>query len=100
MTTQTTYLGPLSQSGRPTAEDTSNEIRRLEDELAPIDIAGSHCKHRQSILPNYPPRIRVALMREYLQVAGRERSWPDGGGAGKHCSWAKANVSRSTGVPV
>jgi hypothetical protein len=77
------HLGPLSQSGRPTAEDTSYELRRLEDELAPIDIAGYHFGHRQSILPKYPPRIRVALMREYLRIAGPERSWPDGGGAGK-----------------
>jgi len=91
MTTTATHLGPLSQSGRPTAEDTSDELRRLEGELAPIDIAGYHFGHRQSILPKYPPRIRVALMREYLQVAGPNRCWPDGGGAGKHCSWANAN---------
>ena len=86
------YLDPLSQSRRSILEDVPTEIHRLENELEPIDIAGYHYRHRQSILPKYPPRVQVSLMREYLRVAGPERSWPDGAGAGKHCSWAKANA--------
>ncbi|MDH3611967.1 MAG: replication endonuclease [Gammaproteobacteria bacterium] len=92
MTTPKQHLGPLSQSGRSISEAALTEIHRLENELEPIDIAGYHRKHRQSILPKFPPKVQVALMREYLQVAGPERSWPDGAGPGKHCSWAKANA--------
>lgn len=84
-------MGPLYRTGRTVPHGLSAEIRKLESDLEPIDIAGYHYGHRQSILPKYPPRVRAALMREYLRVSGPERSWPDGHKAGKHCSWAKAN---------
>ena len=91
MTATITSIGPLYRTGRIGPEGLAEELRKLERDLEPIDIAGYHYRHRQNILPKYPPRVRVALMREYLRISGPTRSWPDGHKAGSHCSWAKAN---------
>lgn len=76
---------------RLTQGELTHHIRQLNDKLSGIDIAGYHRNHRESILPKYPRHIRASLMREYFEIAGPTRTWPDGPGAGKYDSWAKAN---------
>ena len=76
---------------RLSQHELGHHITQLENTLSGIDIAGYHHNHRQSILPKYPPNIRASLMREYLEIAGLERTWPNGWYAGAHDSWALAN---------
>jgi len=75
------------------------ELAALDAQLHRIDIAGIHAAHRNSILPNYPLGLRLALSKKYVRTAtpsrtvltGEERKQAILDGRGVD-SWAQANI--------
>jgi hypothetical protein len=82
----------------PVHDHWQTDLALLDVQLSRIDIAGIHRSHRASILPHYPPGIRLALTEKYLATAtpvreilrGEARRQAILAGRGVD-SWAQAN---------
>jgi hypothetical protein len=89
-------LAPVASSPE---DSVATELAQLDAQLKRIDIAGIHASHRDSILPQHPPGIRLALKKKYVATAGpvrqvligddRRKALYSGRGVD---SWAQANI--------